>query len=846
MSRFAPSSEAKLAGSEASGLLPTDIATGATMHMNHAAGGRDDAGLITNHIQVDPADGLTDQKMLQIAQQCFTGSEDYFNATQRNRIMDAMARFRSQHPKGSKYWNDAFARRSKLFRPKTRAVIRKREASTVAALFSSNDVVNISATDSSDSNAARDARMQDALLNDRLTRDDRWYKLVVGSIQDADRQGIMIGCTEWEYTEGTRYFDQDTGMGRVKHAVTAPKIDRPNFRLVPVENLRMSPAASWVDPVNTSPYLIELRPMFVGQIREYAKNPRARIKYRELTDAELMMGASTDDYDPIRTQREGGKLDRYARNNAITDYTVVWVHRNIVRIEGEDYVFDTIGTTVMLSDVVPLSAVDPRGYRPYVIGSAMLESHNPFPEGAVTLMGPLQDAIDVNANLRVDANQMATSGRMFVKRSAGIDLHALARFSPGAAVEVDDLNSVRWDFSRAPPSSNVEENSLLNTELDNLIGNFDQGSASRHPLQDTVGGMAMLADGSSQLMEYDLHTAAKTFFEPMLRQVMDLLRLWETDRDIAATIGSKFAVSEREFWKGLQTPTNLDVDVGYSATNPMKRLEKLTLGLKTMSEMFPYLMMMADQSEITSEIFSAIGYADASRFFPFMDQKAMEDPKYKTLIAQLNQMKMMAFPHIAEAQGRQQQGQAQAQGAIQSASINAQNRLQIARENNQAKLELRQLELNLAKVELQLEQEKNDMQRDSLMMQREKLSNDIAISQEQLALSAQGTMLANPHTEEQPLSPSTSALIGRLQSPGSSDVPVSSTQQKFQSAQDTPNPDSDMTAADLSRMMNQQTPPPPAPPASAPPIGQPSDGGITQVQSNGADDAQAPPPGAGQ
>jgi hypothetical protein len=827
MSDFNPSSEAKLAGSEADGRLPGDFAAAPSVHLNHAVGGRDDADLIINHLKVDAAGELNDAKMLQIAQQCFSSSEDYFNATQRTRIMDAMARFRSQHPKGSKYWNEAFARRSRLFRPKTRAVVRKREASVIAALFASSDVVNISATDSGDPQAAKDARIQDALLNARLTNDDRWYKLVVGSMQDADRQGFMCATTEWEYREATRYFDQDTGVGRVKHAVTAPSVDRPNWRLIPVENIRFSPAASWLDPVNTSPYLIELRPMYVCEIREYAANPRARLKYRSLSDSQLMMGASTDDYDPIRIQREGGKLDRYARHGEVQDYTVVWVHRNIVRIQGEDYVFDTVGTTVMLSDVVPLSAVDPRGYRPYVIGSAMLEAHNPFPEGAVTLMGPLQDAIDVNANLRIDATQMATSGRMMVKRTAGIDLHALARFSPGAAVEMDDIGSVRWDHPPAPPQANMEENNLLNTELDNLIGNFDQSSAARHPLQDTVGGMSMLADASGQLMEYDLRTAAKTFFEPLLRQIMDLLRIWETDRAMAAVIGSKFTVSERQYWKALQRPTQLDVDVGYAATNPMKRLEKLTLGLKTMAEMFPYLMMMSDQSEITAEIFSACGYADATRFFPFLDQKSMEDPKYKTLIMQLNQMRMLAFPHIAEAQGRQQQGQAQAAGAVQSATINAQNRLQIAREANQAKLELRQLELNLAKVELQLEQEKTDIARDALMMQREKLSADIANASEQLMLEAQGTPLANPHADEQPLSPSTQALIGSLRQPGSGNVPVTSTAQKFQSAQDTPNPDSELTAADLNQMMNPPAAPPApsgAPAAGEVPVGEPAPG----------------------
>ena len=820
MSRFQPSSESKLSGAALTSLLPGDpLPDKPAIRMSHSAGGRPDEPLITDHVPVDGIDSMDDARMLGIARQCYQSSEDYFNASHRNRVMDAMARFRSEHPRGSKYSTDAFKRRSKLVRPKTRAMVRKREAAAIAAMFSTTDVVSITATNNGDAQAARDARIQDELLNIRLTGDDRWYKLVVGSVQDADRQGIMIGTSEWEYRESTKYYDHhDMVTGeRTKHKVTSPSTDRPGWRLIPGENFRFSPSANWLDIVNSSPYLIELRPTYVCDIRDYMNNPRARLKYRNLSDAELLMGTRSAAWDPIRVAREGNKLDRYDRNGQINDFSTVWVHRNIIRIQGEDYVYDTVGTNVMLSNVVPLSALDPRGYRPYVVGTAMIESHNPFPDGAVTLMAPLQDAIDVNSNLRIDANQMSTSGRMFVKRASGIDLNALARFSPGAAVEMDDVNSVRWDRPPPPPSSNFEENNLLNTEMDDLIGNFNQSSvAANKQLNETVGGMEMLGAVGSQMTEYDLHTAGKTFFEPLLRQILDLIKLYETDRVMAAMVGSKFAVSETQYWAALQTPTSLALDVGYGATNPMQRLSKLNTGLETMGKYFPYLMMMADQSEITSEIFGACGYPDATRFFPFLDQKDMEDPKYKTLIMQLNQMRMMAFPHIAEAQGRQQQGQAQAQGAIQSATIRSQSAERVAAAANAAQIQLLQMKLEMAKVELQLEQEKNDMARDQLMMQREKLSSDIAIAQETMALEAQGTAIAPDHTQEQPLDPQTQGLVNRLQSPGSGPLPTMNTQQAFQQANSEklggePPP---MTGAQLRQHMTSNVPDQPSGPST--------------------------------
>lgn len=778
MSRYTPDSSQKLAGKDSGSLSALGVSSRDATHLVNRQGvGRMDEALIINSMPATAINDLTDERLLSIAQQNYNTSEEYFNASHRTRIMDAMSRFNSQHPKGSKYWQDAFLRRSKIFRPKTRSVIRKREAAAIIAMFSTTDVAAINASDNGNPQAARDARIQQALLNHRLNEDARFYQFVMGSVQDADRQGIVCAATQWEYRETTRYYDRiktDENGTQTRDRISArmPTFDRPAWRLVPIENIRFSPGCDWMDPVNSSPYLIELMPRYVCEIREQINNPRARLKYRNLNDAELMMGTKSNEWDPIRIQREHNRQDRYARQGEIHDYSIVWVHRNILRIDGEDYIYDTVGTQVMLSDMVPLNQVDPRGYRGYVIGGMTLESHNPFPEGTATLMSQLQDELNDNANLRTDMNKMATAGRYFVKRTAGIDLHALARFSPGSAVEMDDPeSSVKWDRANPPPSSNYEENNLLNTEIDDLVGNFNQGSvAANKQLNETVGGLSMLGDIGTQMTEYDMRTLAKTFFEPVLRQTLDLVRMYETDRDLAAQIGSKFAISEVQYWQSLQTPTVLNINVGFGATNPMKRLEKLQAGMKIMSEFFPYMMMMADQAEIVQEVFGAVGYPDAERFFPFLDEKTQQDPKYRTLIMQLNQMRMLSFPHIAEAQGRQQQGQAQAMGAITAAKIKAQADVTKTREQIAGQLKLKELELDLARVELQIEYANTDIKREELNLERQKLANDIAVQQEQMAIQAQGTQIAaNPAQMGEP-TPEQQQQITSLDQPGSSGV----------------------------------------------------------------------------
>lgn len=745
---------------------------------------------------------FSDARMLRISSQSWRVSEDYFNSSQRNRIVDAMALFRSQHPMDSKYNSDAYRRRSKLFRPKTRTTVRSREAAAIISMFATADIVNLTPADASNTEGARDARLKEMVLNYLLQKDRDWYAFVVGAVQDADRQGIVIASVEWEFREATRYFDIDhPELGRFKKSETYTCEDRPHMRLIPVENFRFSPAASWMDVVKTSPYLIEQIPMYVDEIRAQQQNGRARLRYRALSDGELMKGVD-ESYDPVRLMREGNKLDRYSRNGALTEYTPIWVRRNIVRIEGEDYVYDTIGDTVMLSDVVPLSEMDHRNRRPYVVGSAMLESHNPFPDGAVTLQAPLQEALNDNSNLRMDANRLSIAGRMFVNRSAGIDLHALSRFAPGAAVEMDNIDSVRWDRPPSPTSQAYEETQILENEVDALIGAFNSQSVAtaKGKIAQTVGGMQMLSDSASQMTEYDLHTLSKTFLTDVLRHTLELTELYLTDRSIARIIGAKAGYSEKQFWQALTTPVSLSINIGMGATNPMMRLSRLTTGLETMGKFFPYLMMLADQSEITSEVFGACGYPDATRFFPFMDPKSMQDPKYATLITQLEQMRMMAFPHIAQAQGRAQQGQAQAQGRIQAAQITGQSNLQKQTLVNQSNEKIRAMELELAKVELQIEQEKAGFQREQLLLQREKLSNDIAVSQATLALEAQGTPLANPHAQEMPPSPADAQLEQQLRTPPSGDVPVLPVHELFRRAAQIP---ADGTGADLHKALTE-------------------------------------------
>ena len=71
---------------------------------------------------------MTAQELLQLAQQAFTSSTTYFDASIRRQAEAAIRQFQGMHPAGSKYLSDSYKARARFFRPKTRATIRKNEA----------------------------------------------------------------------------------------------------------------------------------------------------------------------------------------------------------------------------------------------------------------------------------------------------------------------------------------------------------------------------------------------------------------------------------------------------------------------------------------------------------------------------------------------------------------------------------------------------------------------------------------------------------------------------------------------------------------------------------------------
>jgi hypothetical protein len=551
---------------------------------------------------------LNAEKALDLAIQAYSASTTYFDSSIRRDQEAALRQFRSEHPVGSKYRSDAYATRSKLFRPKTRAMVTRAEALVAEAFFSTADAVTILAEDEDNKEQLVSAEVNKALLNYRLGgRDPKrcipWFLTVVGALQEAYVNGVVVSRQDWE-------FDKVRG------------IDRPSVNLLPVENFRFDPNASWVDPVNSSPYTIELTPMYV-------KDVMARVErgtWNSVTDQMLLTATQQAKFDSTRQTREGSqRTDPRQSSTAINEYTIVWVHRNIVEWNGVDYVYYTLGTESMLSQVRVLRDEVWHGRRNYVMGYAALEAHRNYPTAPVLQVKDLQAASNDVGNLRIDNVKFILSKRYFVRRNAQVDLRSLTRNSVGSAtlmkdpekdVKVVDYNDVT--------GSSYQEQDRLNVEFDELSGMFSGSSVqSNRKLNETVGGMNLLAADTNQVGSYRLRTFVETWAEPVLSQLVDLEQKYESDDVVMALAGAKSPLYQRygqnmAINSFLEQRLNVSVNVGFGPTNPTFQLERFMNAMRQFKEILADAVLRdagIDIEEVKKEIFGKLGYRDGRRFF---------------------------------------------------------------------------------------------------------------------------------------------------------------------------------------------------------------------------------------
>jgi hypothetical protein len=564
---------------------------------------------------------------LKLAQEAYQSSTSYFDASIRKQVESDIRQFQGQHPTGSKYHSDAYRARSRLFRPKTRSAVRKHEAIAAEAFFSTRDVLNVEPQDQSDDVQVAGADLMREIVQYRLSKTIPWFLTLMGAYQDAQTVGLVCSYQHW-------VFDKRKGK------------DQPAIALRPIENIRFDPGADWMDPVNTSPYLIDMIPMYVKDVRARMKAADVKTgeaKWKTLEESALLK-AVRGYSDSTRLTREQGRTDSKDSASTVTAYSIVWVHKNIVEHDGVDYCYYTLGDQEMLSDPKPLSDQYWHGKRPYVIGYCVVETHKNYPSGPVRLTKDTQAEINDLANLRQDNLRLVLNKRYLVQRGKQVDLRSLTKNVAGSVTLVNDIEKdvKELQFSDVTASSYREQENL-NLDFDEAAGNFSQSSVqSNRRLGETVGGLNLLTTDANQVSGYQLRTFVETWVEPVLRQLVLLEQHYETDEVVLNLAGQRADVFQRfgqdvSLDSLLEHELTLSVSVGMGATNPQEKVNRFLTAIRALKEILAggdLQQYGLKVQEVAKEIFGNLGYRDGSRF---MDM-SKEDPRLAQVMQQMQQL----------------------------------------------------------------------------------------------------------------------------------------------------------------------------------------------------------------
>lgn len=566
------------------------------------------------------------EKLMKDAFRTATG---FFDENYRSNLEDALRAFNNQHPSNSKYNTDTFRKRSHRYRPKTRTVMRKNEAALCAALFSNMDLIETEAANPSDKEEVVSAAVMKALLQERLTVSMPWFLFAIGSMQDAQNQGIVICHSYWKYEA----YSTPDGDYKMRH-------DKPCQDLIPMENFLFDPNADWTDVVNSSPYLIQKIPMYIGEVKRRMRAPDPKGQtWIEYEDKEIF-SVKTSGEESTRALRAGLSEDPASHEREPNEYGIVWVHRHIHRIDGVDYDWYSIESRLILSEPEPLETNVWFGERPYVIGCCILETHKAVPASLPTLTRSLQDEANDIDNQLSDNMKFILNKRWLVRRGANVDLTGLIRNVPGGASLVNDvekdIKEITWPDV---PASAYEQTNRNNADFDDLAGNFNPMAIgqTRSP-RESFRTVNAVQSPAMMMTEYSLMTLVMTFLLPALRQLVLLEQYYETDEVMLAIAGTKAQVMKKfgvdqVTDSVLERRMSVNINLGMGATDPSMKLQRFQGAVTTMANLSKQPPAGVDLKEVWKELLALSGYRDAVRF-----QQDGQDPQVMKLMAVVKQL----------------------------------------------------------------------------------------------------------------------------------------------------------------------------------------------------------------
>lgn len=632
---------------------------------------------------------LSTEEALRLAKEAYDTSTDYLDNNFRKQWETDLRYFDGRHAADSKYYKKEYSHRNKTFRPKSRSISRRLEALVAAAFFSNQDLLSVEPLNHSDPMAVATGNMLFSLLSYRLKNTLGWFLTMVGGMQDACKTGVVCSYNYWCYkttkkrrTVKVPYIDSSTGQPAIDPSTGQPMMfdkvevqevpveDKPEVQLTPVENIRISPNAKWNDPINSSPYVGRMVPMYVSDVRARMEHPdRSGRMWAEYTDAEMKQYGVLEQFDSTRQTRQGQRQDPVIDSTEVKDYEIVWCIEWFIERDNQRFVYWTLGTDKLLTDPEPIEDVYLHSKIPITMGYCIVETHKVMPKGPIGIGGPLQREINNTTNNRADNVSLVLNKQYAIRAGQQVDTTNLMYGVPGGITAFQnpqtDLVPIEWNDVTA---SAYQEEDRFNVGYDELVGNFSSSSVmTNRRLNETVGGMEILGEGAATLSEATVRTFTESWVIPTLQQVALLEQYYETDQ-LVMTLAAQYAQQAyRPSKQYPNTPSEDDLvgmlinanaivkmDMGMLSTDPNRRLSRLLTACKTVGDFAQTMPPAANTAEMAKEVFKIMGYGDGSRFWDADQQmKQMMQQAQQQSTQMIQQAQQVAETMIKEAEKRQ-------------------------------------------------------------------------------------------------------------------------------------------------------------------------------------------------
>jgi uncharacterized protein (UPF0254 family) len=237
--------------------------------------------------------------------------------------------------------------------------------------------------------------------------------------------------------------------------------------------------------------------------------------------------------------------------------------------------------------------------------------------------------------------------------------------------------------------------------MDDLAGQFNAGSVqTNRTLNDTVGGLKLIAGASNAVQEFDIRLWIETWAEPALAQVVRLEQYYESDAIILGIAGSRAQLWQKH---GVNRITDdlmdhqvtIRINAGLGVGDPQQRLAKFRdatavfAPLAAQTKEFQTGQVSMNIEEVANEVFGAVGYRDGGKRFltiqppnPQMQQQQQQMQQQQQGLMLQNMLAEIAKKRAQAQHAQAQAGHAQMLGTAAIAKVGLDQRRQASDERN--------------------------------------------------------------------------------------------------------------------------------------------------------------------